>query len=48
MVQLLLFAGADPIGLADGRAAQVVCKEPIDRRQTVLALIEKAIKDKEL
>ena len=45
MVQLLLFAGADPTTLADGRAEQVVCKEPADRRATVLAMVARAIED---
>ena len=48
MVQLLLYAGADPMGLAGGRAAEVACKEPTDRRASVLTIIDTAIKDKEL
>ena len=48
MVQLLLFAGADPMPLDGGRAADVACKEPLDRRGTVLALIARAIEDKGL
>ncbi|MBU1176275.1 MAG: hypothetical protein KKH72_12795 [Alphaproteobacteria bacterium] len=43
MVQLLLFAGADPMPLADGRAEDVACKAPADRRATVLAMIASAI-----
>ena len=47
MVQLLLFAGADPLQLGNGRAEEVACKAPEDRRYTVLAMIANAIADKQ-
>ncbi len=46
MVQLFLFAGADPTELGGKRVEDVVCKEPADRRAVVLALIAKAVLDK--
>lgn len=43
MVQLLLFAGADPSLLGNDKAGDVACKAPADRRAVVIEMIAKAI-----
>lgn len=45
MVQLLLFAGADPRRLAGTRVAEVACKTPEDRRAAVIDMIARAIRE---
>lgn len=46
IVQLLLFAGANPLPLGKGKAETVACKAPQDRRLQVLDIIAKALAEK--